>query len=175
MGAIARKALAVVIPRFALLHTSNIHGAPHWARVARNGKILAGALNVNPAITEWFAFLHDSCRLNDDDDPDHGPRAAEFATTLRSTLITELDVVEFRQLLQALDGHSYGYVKGFPNAVRACWDADRLDLPRVGIRPDPQRMSTKPGAEMARALRIEEKTLRPRGKSVYHLLTSWMN
>ncbi|TML82741.1 MAG: hypothetical protein E6G09_09645, partial [Actinobacteria bacterium] len=36
--------------------------------------------------------------------------------------------------------------------IGCCWDADRLDLGRVGIEPDPELMSTIAGPE--RALRI---------------------
>ena len=32
----------------------------------------------------------------------------------------------------------------------SCWDADRLDLSRVGIVPSEQFMSTKVGKEMAK-------------------------
>jgi uncharacterized protein len=30
----------------------------------------------------------------------------------------------------------------------AAWDADRLDLPRVGVAPDPARLSTAAGRAM---------------------------
>ena len=178
MGTIARKALAVVLPRFALAPTSNIHGVPHWARVARNGRQLAKALGVNPDVTEWFAYLHDSCRLNDNGDHQHGLRAAEFAGTLREVI--DLELTDFRKLLTALDGHSYGYQRGFDKTILACWDADRLDLLRVNVQPDPLRMCTKPGASMARDLpRLREihqaNRVRPRGKSVYNLITSLTN
>jgi hypothetical protein len=34
--------------------------------------------------------------------------------------------------------------------LAVCLDADRLDLPRVGITPDPLRLSTSTAREMAR-------------------------
>ncbi len=34
-----------------------------------------------------FAILHDSQRVNESYDPKHGPRAAEFANSLRGSLI----------------------------------------------------------------------------------------
>lgn len=78
---IVTKALSVVLPRFALDPKSNTHGQPHWARVWRNGRQLAKAnAAVNPEVVCWFAFLHDSCRLNDGRDPEHGRRASAFAT-----------------------------------------------------------------------------------------------
>ena len=36
--------------------------------------------------------------------------------------------------------------------IDACFDADRLDLGRVGITPDPNRMATEKGKEMAKNL-----------------------
>lgn len=34
--------------------------------------------------------------------------------------------------------------------IDACFDADRLDLGRVGITPNPHKMATEKGKEMAR-------------------------
>ena len=44
-------------------------------------------------------------------------------------------------LTEALTYHSDGYTEG-NITVQVCWDADRLDLGRVGIRPDPDRLCT---------------------------------
>jgi len=35
--------------------------------------------------------------------------------------------------------------------IQTCWDADRLDLGRVGIIPDPDRMCTGMGKQLALA------------------------
>ena len=48
---------------------------------------------------------------------------------------------ERKQLETACREHSDGRLHG-DLTVRTCWDADRLDLGRVGIRPDPDRLST---------------------------------
>ena len=42
-------------------------------------------------------------------------------------------------LTEALIHHSEGYIEG-DVTVRVCWDADRLDLGRVGIEPKPERL-----------------------------------
>lgn len=57
-----------------------IHGAPHWARVRRNGLLLAerSAPGASTRVIELFAFLHDSCRHDDGYDPQHGERAAQL-------------------------------------------------------------------------------------------------
>jgi len=122
------------------LNWRGIHGVSHWARVRQNGLLLSESTGANTAVVELFAFLHDSCRRNDDYDPEHGVRAAGFAQTLHGSAFTlpsnELDV-----LVEACQGHTHGK---FSNnvTVQTCWDADRLDLGRVGIRPLAERLCT---------------------------------
>ena len=45
-------------------------------------------------------------------------------------------------LTEALIHHSEGYTEG-DVTVRVCWDADRLDLGRVGIEPKLDRLCTE--------------------------------
>jgi uncharacterized protein len=52
----------------------------------------------------------------------------------------------------ALMHHSSGFVANDEAVILTCWDADRLDLPRVGIQPEPKRMCTLAGAKMAREI-----------------------
>ena len=155
--AIVHKALAVVRPQFRLHFRHGIHGLPHWSRVWFHGRGLAVAEGVDPAILAWFAFLHDSQRQNDGWDPGHGGRAADFAAGLRREgMLTELSAPDFERLCEAMRLHSDGHTEGDP-ALRACWDADRLDLWRVGIPPDPRRMCTvhaRQSGVLARANRM---------------------
>lgn len=80
---IVHKALAAVRPQFRLDFHHGVHGVPHWSRVWFHGRYLAQALDVDPAVLAWFAYLHDSQRHNDHRDPEHGIRAADFAVHLR--------------------------------------------------------------------------------------------
>jgi len=115
------------------------HGVGHWARVLTNGLRLAEATGADIEVVTLFAMFHDSRRENDDVDPGHGQRGAEFARTVRGRLF-ELDDVRFELLCEACRLHT----KAQPSAdatLIACWDADRLDLPRVGIEVDPERLS----------------------------------
>jgi uncharacterized protein len=117
------------------------HGVAHWARVLENGLRLAGETGADVEIVRLFALLHDSRRVNEDTDPDHGPRAAEFAETLRGRLF-DLPDPEFRLLHRACAGHTHELTH--PDVtVQTCWDADRLDLGRVGITPHPSRLCTE--------------------------------
>ena len=149
---IIHMALAAVRPVFALDLSDGVHGLPHWSRVWGHGRRLAASEGVNPAVLAWFAFLHDSRRRNDGWDPGHGNRAADFAVRLRNQgVLTELAPGEFEELCEAMRLHSDGHTDASP-AMRCCWDADRLDLGRVGTRPDPSRLCT----DMARRKEVIE-------------------
>ena len=122
------------------LHLDGIHGRAHWARVRANGLRLTELTGANQRVVELFAILHDSKRLNDGRDPQHGARAAEFARSLRDSLV-DLSEEEFELLYHACAYHTSGMTEG-DITVQTCWDADRLDLGRIGIMPDPRRLCT---------------------------------
>lgn len=124
-----------------------IHGAGHWARVRANGLTIATANGANKRVVEYFAFLHDACRLSEGRDCEHGQRAAEFARAMRKDFIA-LSNDEFELLETAIDGHTHE--KSHENlTVETCWDADRLDLTRIGIQPEPSRLCTEVGRHLA--------------------------
>lgn len=120
------------------LNWDGIHGAPHWSRVRHNGLLLAERTGANTRVVEYFAFLHDLGRENDYHDPEHGFRAAAIAVNIAGDLI-DVSNEELDLLTEACCGHSDGHLIA-DVTVMTCWDADRLDLGRVGIRPDPRRL-----------------------------------
>ncbi|WP_229802510.1 hypothetical protein [Parahalioglobus pacificus] len=122
------------------LDWDGIHGAPHWARVRHNGLLLAEHTGANRRVVEYFAFIHDLGRHNDGYDPEHGHRAVDIARQIAGDLI-EISGEELDLLVEACSGHSDGHLTA-DVTVMTCWDADRLDLGRVGIRPDPDRLCT---------------------------------
>jgi uncharacterized protein len=87
-----------------------------------------------------FAFLHDVKREADFNDPDHGERAALFVDSLSNELLG-INNAEKKLLMQACQDHSKGQIEG-DVTVRTCWDADRLDLGRGGVRPDTKKLCT---------------------------------
>jgi uncharacterized protein len=90
-------------------------------------------------VLELFALLHDSCRVDEYRDPEHGSRAVDFAASLQGQCFF-LEETPLQQLLEALEGHSGGRIH--PNVtIQTCWDADRLDLVRLKLDPDPQYLS----------------------------------
>ncbi len=111
------------------------HGLAHWGRVLGNGRRLAAETGADLRVVEYFAILHDSRRVIEATDPEHGPRAAEFAKSLRGHLLDVTDA-QFDLLSQACAGHTRE--RAHPDVtVQTCWDADLLDLGRVGMTPDP--------------------------------------
>ena len=87
-----------------------------------------------------FAVFHDSGRQNENIDTGHGYRGAELAKKLRGTFF-ELEDLDFELLYTACchhtDTHFHENI-----TVQACWDADRLDLGRVGKTPIPDYIGT---------------------------------
>jgi uncharacterized protein len=124
-----------------ILDLHGIHGISHWQRVRENGLRIAKHSGANPLIIELFAFLHDCCREDDGSDPGHGGRAADFAESLRGNLISLADD-EFALMYEAIRDHELGLTKGNVT-ILTCWDADRLDLGRVGMRPDRAFLGTE--------------------------------
>ncbi len=123
------------------LDVEGVHGAGHWARVLENGRRIGPLEGADPLVLDLFALFHDSRRENDDWDPDHGRRGARLAESLRS-LLPPLTDLQMDQLLTACTQHTSLATHPDPT-IRACFDADRLDLARVGITPDPKLLCTK--------------------------------
>lgn len=117
------------------------HGVAHWTRVRLNGLRLAEQTCASRRVVSLFAFLHDSCRLNDYTDEQHGHRAAAFVDELRDEKLISIGDEEAELLRFACRHHSDGLLDA-DVTIQTCWDADRLDLGRVGIRPDPQYLCT---------------------------------
>ena len=122
------------------LNWHGIHGVAHWARVRHIGLRLAAETGANPNVVELFAFIHDAQRHDDGFDPEHGERAAHLARKLLGKSL-HLNSDELDLLLYACQHHTFGHVEG-DVTVLTCWDADRLDLGRVGIVPRPDRLCT---------------------------------
>ncbi len=116
------------------------HGVSHWARVLENGLRLSQETQANIEVVQLFAVLHDSRRINENIDDGHGKRGAELANKLRGKYFTLSDQ-DFDLLYIACADHTEGKTDG-DITVQTCWDADRLDLGRVRMMPEPTKLCT---------------------------------
>ena len=125
----------------------SLHGPAHWRRVEQNGLLLASRTKANETVVRLFALFHDSCWVNEGTDDGHGARGASYATELRGRHF-DLDDVSFELLHEACTWHTDRDHSDDPT-IGTCWDADRLDLGRVGMIPNANYMSTAFGKEIA--------------------------
>lgn len=126
-----------------ILDPKGHHGYAHWARVYKNGMALCDLLpGADRKVVTWFAFLHDCRRLDECADSEHGMRAAHLIYQLDRAGRLPLRNPQVSQLISSVLHHSNSWLTSPSPTVAACWDADRLDLPRVGIKVDPARLCT---------------------------------
>jgi uncharacterized protein len=118
------------------------HGPAHWFRVRRIGLRLAQQTTADPEVVELFALFHDSRRHNEHQDRDHGSRGAALALEFREQGWLTLDEPRMALLQQACLHHTDGSTEAAVT-VQVCWDADRLDLGRVGIQPRADKLCTE--------------------------------
>lgn len=98
----------------------------------------------DPVVAELFGILHDVHRGQ----RRHGEAAAAYARQLRGVGLLELDDDQMALLCTALEGHAHGTTTSDPT-IGACWDADRLELRRVGARIASRLLSTDAGRKAA--------------------------
>jgi len=124
----------------------SIHGYNHWMRVCENGLRLAVQNGTDRRTIILFSFIHDIARENEGYDYQHGPRAASILRSEIQGRYLDLGEDDLDQLAEAIAGHANGHcLAGL--TVQTCWDADRLDLGRAGIEPDPDRLCTAEARE----------------------------
>lgn len=131
------------------LGPDSLHGPRHWRRVEEHGIRLAQSTpGAQLIVVRLFAVFHDAERVNELTDLEHGPRAAELVLRMHGERF-QLDGESLELLRYACAHHTDGDVTDQPT-IGCCWDADRLDLPRVGIEPHRDFMSTAVGKNLAR-------------------------
>ncbi|HLU50308.1 MAG TPA: hypothetical protein VK116_19565 [Planctomycetota bacterium] len=144
---IDRREIEETIRRQFVLSLRSIHGPSHWKRVEEIGLRLAIDTGADRDVITLFALYHDSRRELECDDPRHGERGALLALEHRGKLF-DLDDASFEKLYVACVEHTDGHLSEDPT-IGACWDADRLDLSRLGIKPRVESLSTGPARDPA--------------------------
>ena len=123
-----------VCTRASLLE-SPLHGKKHWFKVYANCRILKPGDEFRKFFFA-FAMLHDCRREMEFQDEAHG-------------YLASLTVPEYPVLRDAIQYHSLGATTDDP-LMGVCWDADRLELPRVGTRVRTKFLSTDAGVKLAK-------------------------
>jgi uncharacterized protein len=125
------------------LSSTSLHGPMHWDNVWH---LAQGIYDVTEdpdmVVVARFCAYHDCGRANDGRDPEHGHRSAELA------IYDGLTKEQAEKLRFAIEKHADGLLTEDPT-IGLCWDADRMDLRRVGVLPHPDYMSTKHGKSFA--------------------------
>ena len=131
----------------AKLANSSIHGVSHWQTVEKNGVYLCQFNSADLEVVRLFALFHDSKREDDYRDLEHGPRAEIYLREIRELI--PLKDVQFETLCIACRTHTTGQI---PEniTVATCWDSDRLDIGRVGIKPKEKYFSTPEAQRIVR-------------------------
>ena len=124
--------LVLKVIREAKLANSPIHGVDHWQRVERNGIYLCQYNQADKLVVQLFALFHDCKRENDHRDLEHGPRAESYLREIEKHV--GVTPSQFEDLCIACRTHTVGTI---PEniTIATCWDADRMDIGRVGIVP----------------------------------------
>ena len=126
------------------LDPMSIHGPGHWRNVEANGiELVAQTPGGDETLVRLFAVLHDCERETEGYEPTHGPAAARTAKEWNGRYF-HLPADDLALLMLACERHERGEISDDPT-VGCCWDADRLDLPRVGVTPRIEYMSTDYG------------------------------
>ena len=113
---------------------SEFHGLAHWRQVESNGLLLVPSTGADATVVSLFALFHDCKRKDDGSDAGHGPRCAAFAERCFEEERLGITREQFAKLHHACTFHTTEPRSG-DATIDTCYDADRLDLGRVGIRP----------------------------------------
>lgn len=121
------------------------HGIYHWYSVYKNTQKLSKFYEIESKVFKLFSLLHDSKRLNEDYDLEHGKLAAIYVKELYKEKKIDLREEDLNRLIFACENHTKLNKKNtFSNdlIVQICLDSDKLDLGRVGIEPSSKYMLT---------------------------------
>lgn len=122
------------------LDFKGVHGIEHWLNVTKMAQTIVAVTGGDYVVATLFGIFHDCCRISDYEDVDHGLRAAEYVKTLNLDITPDQN----NSLIFAIRNHNLNVISNDPT-VGACWDADRLELSRIGIYPQSKQLSTLTG------------------------------
>ena len=133
----------------------SVHGLDHWQRVERNGLFLASQETGDSQVISLFALFHDSQRINDYEDPEHGVRGGVLASEFHAAGRLQITDQQLQLLIFACTHHTDIVLHNDPT-VQCCWDGDRLDLTRIGVLPEPSMLNTATAKRIAESMDYSE-------------------
>lgn len=135
-----------MLGEYCLCRGLDIHGISHLRRVAVLSGRLALSVGEDVESVVVAGFLHDSARIDEGRGSRHAHDSAKLARILLGRFYPHLDA---DRICDAIDCHADGEVT--TDMLAAClWDADRLELKRLGITVNPDLLSTRPAKRLAR-------------------------
>jgi len=143
---IAKETEDLLVP-FCSCGSLGLHGLSHLRRVAILSGRLASATGEDVEAAVVMGFLHDGARTDDKGGNGHAHDSAVLARQLLKMFYPHL---EADRICDAIARHADGEVTG--DTLTAClWDADRLELKRIGRTIDLDLLSTRVAKRLARA------------------------
>ena len=153
MDRVALLALAALVQSRATNKGSTLHGPQHWRCVSlvgvRLSRLTPGA---DPLVAFLFGLFHDSRRVNDGDDPEHGRRGARLLRDMAAGGEVAVTPEVLERVAFACETHTEAGTTSDP-VIGVLYDADRLNLWRESITPLPRYLSTAAGKDMIEACR----------------------
>ena len=122
-----------------------LHGMSHLRRVASTAGRIASLISEDVEAAVVTGFLHDCARTDDGGGTSHAHDSACVAKNILPTCYPHLDV---DRLCAGIAGHADGVVTD-DLLIGSVWDADRLDLVRLGIEVDLGLLSTSVARRVA--------------------------
>lgn len=144
------------------LSQGSLHGYQHWKRVERLGKYIGATNGSDIAIVSHFAYLHDAVRHSESEDVLHGLRAGDYVQILASQKHISLNQSQLNTLVLACKTHNTITATILNPTLATCFDADRLDLWRMGIQPIESLLFTDKGKAIARDQHLYEQIVNQR-------------
>lgn len=118
---------------------SNIHGIKHLRKVAYLAGRFATCLNTNIEAAVIGGYLHDCARIDDGVGNHHAHKSAVLAEKILNEIYP--NYVESKTIYNAIYSHADGLISD-DKIIGCVWDADRLNLIRLGIIPQLDLLST---------------------------------
>lgn len=141
--------ISIITSQFKLSMNS-VHGLSHWLRVEALGQYLSATTEADATVVRYFAYLHDSCRISEGEDLEHGKRATGLIKELMEKGKISLTKEQGDVLKLACEVHNVTYTDPMDSTIATCLDADRLDLWRMGIEPSDKLLFTEVGKRISR-------------------------